>query len=114
MLQVPPVVVQLSVVALPVQAKRVPVIAAGISFTVIVIVVFAPENAVNVMIAVPAEMAVTTPDVLPTVAIEMSLLVHDVPGADMQERTPVLLAQYTVGPVMGSSVSVSTDIDLVR
>lgn len=79
LLQVPPDVVQASVVVLPLQTLVVPVIGAGVVFTVTTLVLVQVLVAVNVMMAVPAEMPVTTPDQVPTVATLGSLLSHEIP-----------------------------------
>jgi hypothetical protein len=79
LLQVPPVSVIASAVVAPGQAVSVPLIEESGAFTVRVLVAIHPVPSVYVIFAVPVVMPVTTPDVAPTVATEVLLLVHDIP-----------------------------------
>jgi hypothetical protein len=80
-LHMPPVAASLSVIVPPTATADEPVIAAtdGTASTVTTLVAVQPVVAAKVMVAVPADMPATTPEINPTVATDGVLLVHDVP-----------------------------------
>lgn len=64
-----PVNESLRLVVCPIQAEPAPSIGGGVMFTVIGLVLLQPvEDSVNVIVAVPSPMPVTTPDAEPTLA----------------------------------------------
>ena len=58
-----------------------------------------PAYDVKVIIAVPTDAPVTIPEIRPTLATVISLLVQDVPGADASARVVEVLTQRLVLPV---------------
>ncbi len=97
---VPPVVpVLASVVVAPTQMDVVPEMGVGSALTVTTAVLPQPVDPAKLMVVVPAEMAVTRPDVVPMVATEGLLLVHPVPETPAVS-TEVLPSQRLVVPVM--------------
>ena len=76
LLHVPHAVASDKFVVRPVHTLVTPVIAAGVRFTVITCVVFAPQPVLKVIVAVPVAVPVTTPVVAATVATPALLLVH--------------------------------------
>lgn len=83
-------VASLNVVVPPVQSMVVPVIAAGFACTFITTVVIQPVANVYVMVVDPVEMPVTTPELIPIVAIVVLPLVHVPPPSE---------ARVTVCPI---------------
>jgi hypothetical protein len=75
---VPPPVTSFNVADAPTQITDVPVIAAGVVLTVNGVVVKQPVGNVYVIVSVPAELPVTTPEPL-TVANAGLLLLHEPP-----------------------------------
>lgn len=75
----PPDVALANVVIPPTHTSGFPVFAARAAFTVTVVTLRQPDPIVYVIEAVPAEMAVTNPVVLPIVATEVFPLVHTPP-----------------------------------
>ena len=78
-LHAPPTVASLSAIDSPAHTTDEPLIPAGWGFTVTRAVAIQPTPAVNVIIAVPAIIPVTTPEETPTVAIYALPLDHE-PG----------------------------------
>lgn len=100
LVQVPPGVVLASVVVLPVQTDKDPDIAPTEALTVTVTVDAQPVDiSVYVIVAVPVDTPVTTPDEEPTVATEGVPLVHTPPGEE-EVSVPVPPGHSAVGPVM--------------
>ena len=82
LIHVPPVVPTLaSGVVVPWQKASVPEMAVGKANIVTTVLLPQPEVPRKVMLVVPAERPVTTPDVAPIVATDGLLLVHETPGA---------------------------------
>ena len=79
LVQVPPEVALVNVVLAPAQTAEDPAIAAGEELTVIVAVEVQPVGKVYVITAVPDETPFRIPVVLPIVAIDVLLLLHDPP-----------------------------------
>lgn len=79
---VPLIPVLLSVVELPTQMAKVPVMAGGLAITVTVVDVAHPVGRVYVIAEVPGVIAETTPVVEPTVATAVLLLIHVPPPGD--------------------------------
>jgi len=80
LLHVPPASASDKVVVDPAQTVEEPVMLAGCAFTLITLVTYAPVLFVKVITVVPGDIPVTTPEVMPTVATAVLLLVHDTPG----------------------------------
>jgi hypothetical protein len=77
LLQVPSVEASLKLVEPPGHIPAVPFIAAGAAFTVSILVIVQPVDvAVYVIVVVPCDAPVTTPDANPTVATPILLLAH--------------------------------------
>jgi hypothetical protein len=77
LLHTPPEEASLNVIVAPAQRENVPIITAGIGYTVTIIdTVPHPSVSVYAIVVVPAPMPVTTPDVEPTVPTLPLLLLH--------------------------------------
>ena len=100
LLHVPPLVLLASVVFSPVQTDAVPVLAAGVGFTVIGHAAKQlPGVVVYVMVNGPEDTPVTSPDPLLTVALAILLLVHVPPPvrSDKVVVSPVHTVEAPVG-----------------
>jgi hypothetical protein len=93
----PPVVAHARVIVPPAHADPVPVMAAGIAYTLTIAVTVVPANE-YVMVDVPADIPITTPLAEPIVATAGVLLLHEPPVA--------LLANVVVAPIQVVSVPV--------
>jgi hypothetical protein len=102
----------LSVTLDPAHTTVKPVIAVGIGVTSIMIVIWQPESVVYVIIVVPADTPVTTPDVTSTVAIAALPLLH-VPPVVVLLSVDVAPAQIFVIPVIGAAngLTVTTAVE---
>lgn len=113
LLQVPPVTASFNVVLSLRHTAILPVITAGPALTVTVVVYIAHEGVINDIIAVPADVPVTTPAEV-TMAIPVLLLLH-VPGP-APVNVVVLPLQITVLPddviVIAFTVTVATAMQL--
>lgn len=87
LLQVPPPVPSLNIVVVPIQARAVPVIAdtTGTAFTVTGMVTKQPADELYVIVAVPADTPVTTPNAS----------MNAVPGA-LDDQVPPMVASVNV------------------
>jgi hypothetical protein len=109
---VPPVVASESTVVRPVHTTPVPVIASGNGFTVIGFVAIQPVGKVNVIVAVPAETAVSRPPVPAIVATPVLLLLHvDVP--EISVYVVVKPAQTAAAPLMGDGNPLTVTVAVV-
>ena len=109
LLHVPPGVELKRVVVAPSHTLAIPVIAAGVRFTVTVVNARQPPPTMYVILAVPAASPVTTPVPDATVAIEILPLVHTPPAGALDNV--ILPSTHTVpAPVIGIGV---TDTDTV-
>ena len=97
LLQVPPPVTSLNDTVAPVHSAIAPCTGAGFAFTVTLLTAIQPVGALYVIFTVPAATAVTIPVLLPTVAVNMLLLLHT--PLPVSERVVVVPAHNTKLPV---------------
>jgi len=107
LLQVPPVVGSLRLIAAPAHAVAPPTIAATVGEAMIVTVVLAvvvqpPVVLLKVIVALPVATPVTAPVVALTVAIAVLLLLH-VPPVDVSVRVAVAPLQMLEGPLIADT-----------
>ena len=111
--QVPPEVVDESVVVVPTHATAVPDIAAGKGLTVSVVVRLQPVLIVYVIIEVPVDSAVARPDEEPIVATEAVPLAH-VPPAGVLDNDVALPSQTVKEPVIEVGNGLTVIVIVVR
>ena len=90
-----------------------PVIDDGKGFTVTVVVAIHPAYEVKVIVAVPTDVPVTTPDIRPTLATVISLLTHDVPGADALAKVVDVVTHRLVLPVMAEGCGLTAMVRVI-
>lgn len=90
-----------------------PVIGSGTGFTVILLVTVQPPPKVKMMVAPPADTPVTTPVVLPTLAMPGVVLSHVlVPAASV--RVMLLPTHTWVGPAMAGGIGLTVTVFVAR
>jgi len=108
-LQVPPLTAWLSVVIVPTHRLGLPLIVAGVVFTVTVVIAVHPELTLYVILAVPAPTPVTIPVVRPTVAFAVLLLLQVPPVVVL--ASVVVCPTHTLGlPVLPASPAFTVTI----
>jgi hypothetical protein len=110
LLHVPPdVALVMVMVKPPAHTVDAPTIAAGNGNTVTIVVMIQPVESVYVITEVPAEMPVTTPDINPTWAFEVSELDH-VPPVSVSDNEVVCPTHTVLIPSIGvgSGLTVTT------
>jgi hypothetical protein len=108
---VPPVVVVVSVVVRPTHSVRLPVMGAGVGFTVTILVVVQPPTEAAVIVAVPGAMPVTIP--VPDTVATAALLVLHATGAVVVLRVVVLPTHTVAVPVIAVGTGVTVAIAVV-
>ncbi len=106
---VPPVVVLASVDVEPSQALNVPVIDAGLAFTVVDSLREQPVGSVYVMLLAPADAPVSIPDVEPIVATLVVPLNH-VPPAGVVDSVVVMPTQMAEEAVNTAGVGLTVNV----
>lgn len=109
LLQVPPGVVLLSVVAEPAQTTGAPPIDAGMAFTVIVLYASQPELAVYVIVITPAVMPVSWPETPVIDPMATLLELHAPPDAALVSVT-VEPSQTAPGPPIAGGLAFTVTI----
>ena len=97
---VPPAGDELNVEVEPTHSVVEPVMADGAELTLTTVVLVQPDVNRNVIVVVPVLIAVTTPDILPIVATDVLLLIHEVPTM-LSNNVVVPPTQRVVTPVIG-------------
>ena len=106
-LQVPPGVASVRVPVLPTQYTDVPVMAAGTTGRGLTVTIAKVEEVPQLLLrmylmeSVPPETPLTIPEVLPTVAMPVAVLIHTPPGT-VSPNVVVLPAHTVSTPVMGA------------
>lgn len=100
-LQLPPVTVLARVIVAPVHARPGPVMAAGIAYTVTIVVTDVPDM-VYIMVAVPADIPVTSPPDVIVATAELLLLQE--PPVGVHDSVVVAPVHTVVVPVIAPIV----------
>ena len=112
LIQVPPVVLFVSVVEAPSQRTNVPAIAAGLELTVATVVRLHPVASVYVMFDVPAATPVSVPLEEPIVATATSLLLHVPPEGVALNVVVIPIQVNDVPPITdGRALTVTSFVD---